>query len=144
MRLKFIIVFTFFLCGVSIHIFAGEQQYIRAEFMETDVAQKKWGDKKFIPEVFKKNLPEERATMASDLIKQQHYIGKNLSYVKDQLGTPDGFFFTDSIPAYQIELYTEKKKEAWQIVFLPDESHPEKIGAVKIHKKCCYKEEKLP
>jgi len=59
--------------------------------------------------------------------------------VREALGVPDGYFFSDTILAYQIQKYSSNKKESWQLIFVPDETGL-KVKEVKIHKKCCYKE----
>ena len=77
--------------------------------------------------------------MAVDIVKRQLYVGEPRAKVRKDLGDPNGYFFSDTIYAYQIERYTEEKRESWQIVFIPDKEL-KNVQSVKIHKSCCYKE----
>ncbi|MCO5113476.1 MAG: hypothetical protein M9899_04810 [Bdellovibrionaceae bacterium] len=76
--------------------------------------------------------------MAVDIIKRQLYVGEDMLQVRKELGTPDSYFFSDTIYAYKIMAFPGKNKENWHLVFIPDEKL-EKVKEVKIHKKCCYK-----
>jgi len=76
--------------------------------------------------------------MAEEIIKNNRFVGKSRKLVRDELGDPDSYFFSDTIYAYKIMPYPGENREIWQFVFIPDE-RLEKIKEVKIHKKCCYK-----
>jgi hypothetical protein len=107
-----------------------------AKFMDIKDAQQRWGSGAFDAEKFRKGDEKTRASMAVDLIKSRLYIGKDFPTVEKELGRGDGYFESNSVPAYMIE---EKKKpapEAWQIVFLPDKTGNH-VGDTKIHKNCC-------
>ena len=114
-----------------------EEEFFQAKFMSLKDAEAKWGGVKFDPAKFKAGSSQQRAPMAIDIVKRRLYIGQSRKKVRDELGDPTGYFFSDTIFAYQIEEYSEAKKEAWQLVFIPDEKL-EKVADVKIHKKCCY------
>ncbi len=115
---------------------AGEE-YFQAKFISLSDAEKKWGNTKFDLIRFKTASAAQRAPMAVDIVKRRLYVGLDRKKVRDELGEPTGYFFSDTIYAYQIEEYSESKKEAWQLVFIPDEDL-RKVADVKIHKKCCY------
>lgn len=125
---------------LAVSLKAEDNNYSRAQFMSLKDAEKRWGVVKFDPEKFKKLSPRERASMAVYTAKNQLYKGRILIEVREELGEPDGYFFSDTILAYQIEPYTEEKKESWQLVFIPDEKNIKKVGRIQIHKKCCYNE----
>ena len=119
---------------------AASSTFQRREFMNIEVAEKKWGSKKFFPEKFKTGDASLRASMVVDLIRSKYFIGKPLKKVRTQLGKSKGYFENDGIEAYLITPSPEKrgsKKEMWQIIFLPDNEW-KKVDEVKIHKNCCY------
>lgn len=115
---------------------AGEE-YFQAKFMPASEAEKKWGITKFDVNRFKTGSAAQQAPMAVDIVKRRLYVGQDRRKVRDELGEPTGYFFSDTIYAYQIEEYSETKKEAWQLVFIPDKDL-KNVADVKIHKKCCY------
>jgi len=125
----------------SLFLFSGQPIYSQKvnppHFMNVQEAQKRWGNAKFNAAQFRVSTTAQRAAMAADLLRQQALVGKERQDVRKILGDPDGYFFSDMILAYQIEKYSDDHKEAWQIVFVPDEKNPMKVGSVKIHQKCC-------
>lgn len=119
---------------------AGEL-YVQGEFMPVEQADKKWGHAAFSELKFKKASPEERAALVVNLINSKKLEGVSLEMVRKLLGPPDGYFLDDTIPAYLMGKRSPgEKKEAWQIVLIPNEERT-KIIEIKIHKNCCYKEE---
>lgn len=115
---------------------AGEE-YFQAKFMSVSDAEKKWGIAKFDATRFKAASTAQLAPMAVDIVKRHLYVGQDRKKVRQELGDPTGYFFSDTIYAYQIEEYSETKKESWQLVFIPDKDL-KRVADVKIHKKCCY------
>jgi hypothetical protein len=144
MKTVFFIFFIFFIFLIFFHtpVATADGEYFRAVFMPLEAAQKKWPSKIFSAIEFKTGSPATRAKMAVSAIKSQIFKGDGILSVREKLGTPDGYFFNDTVLAYQIELWTEAKKESWQLVFVPDEQN--KVKEVKIHKKCCYQEPVWP
>lgn len=133
---KFTCFIVFFLC---MKILIADENYLRAHFISVELAQNKWGIRKLDPDKFKNKIfYKDRASMAVYALKEQSYKGDKLIDVRKQLGDPDGYFFNDTILAYQIDRFKKDKKEAWQLVFIPDEKNNQLVGAIKIHKKCCY------
>ncbi len=113
-------------------------QYYAADFINASKAEKKWGVKKLDKILFRTIDSSQRASMAVDIIKRQLYVGEDMLQVRKELGTPDSYFFSDTIYVYKIMAFPGKNKENWHLVFIPDEKL-EKVKEVKIHKKCCYK-----
>ena len=74
--------------------------------------------------------------MAYSLIKSEKYLGKSVSEIRQELGDPDGYYFSDTYPAYIITDAVNKGVDVWQIVFLIDKNR--KISEVVVHKNCCY------
>ena len=119
------------------------QDYLRAKFLSLDQAQKKWGIAAFDPLAFQKGNEKVRAAMAVDVLKnEKKYVGLAIPKIRELFGDPDGYFWSDTILAYQIQYYKDDNKESWQIVFIPD-AELKKILSVKVHKKCCYQSTKL-
>lgn len=111
--------------------------YFQSEFMTVPEAEKKWGQQKFDPAQFKSGDLSKRAPMAVYIVKKSLFVGKSRKTVRDQLGDPDSYFFSDTIYAYKIMPFPGANQEAWHLIFIPDEKL-EKVKEVKIHKKCCY------
>lgn len=101
-------------------------------------AQEKWGSKSLDKELFKNGDHTKRESMAVNIVSRNLYVGKPMKLVRDELGDPDSYFFSDTIYAYKIMTFPGAKKEIWHLVFIPDDKL-EKVKEVKIHKKCCYK-----
>jgi hypothetical protein len=88
-----------------------------SKFLSTEEAQKKWGLSKFVAEKFKTTSEKERGAMATDAIKQKAFVGEDMLNVRKTMGTPNSYFFSDTIYAYKI---TEPRanKESWQLIFV--------------------------
>jgi hypothetical protein len=114
------------------------ESFYQAEFMPIARAEKKWGIKTLDKDRFRSGDPSQRAAMAVDIIKRSLFVGKSRKLVRQELGDPDSYFFSDTIYAYKIMPFPGAKMENWHLVFIPDEKL-EMIKEVKIHKKCCYK-----
>ena len=136
MKKFFKITSLFFIATLSILYFCWAKYYA-AEFIEIKRAEKKWGVKPLNKKLFRNGDPKQRASMAVDIFKNQTYVGKNMLLVRQELGDPDSYFFSDTIYAYKIMPFPGKDKENWHLVFIPDDDL-KKVKEVKIHKKCCY------
>ena len=130
--------FTVLVAVMAIGILAGATEYFGAEFIKPSDAKKKWGVKTFNATDFKAGDLSKRAPMAVDIINRSLYVGKSRKAVRQELGDPDSYFFSDTIYAYKIMPFPGENKENWHLIFIPDEKL-EKVKEVKIHKKCCYK-----
>lgn len=126
---------------ISTSLVSQTSEYLRGDFLSVEKAKKKWGNQKFDPIKFKSSGFKEKAAMAADATQRQVWVGKDPVLLRAEMGEPDGYFFSDTILAYQIEPYSDSHKEAWQLVFIPDKQN-KLIDQVKIHKKCCYPETK--
>ncbi len=110
--------------------------FFGAEFLTHEQAKKKWSELEFYPSKFKLGTEKEKGAMAVYALKVSSFVGKDMLQVRKEMGTPDSYFFSDTIFAYQIT-QPEKNKESWHLIFIPDEKL-EKVKEIKIHKKCCY------
>ena len=121
---------------LSVSTFA--DTFFQSDFMKPDQAEKKWGIKPLEKDLFRKGDHAKREPMAVDIVKKNLYVGKPMKLVRQELGDPDSYFFSDTIYAYKIMPFPGENKENWHLIFIPD-GNLEKVKEVKIHKKCCYK-----
>jgi hypothetical protein len=126
------LLFTF----LSVSTFA--DTFFQSDFMKPPQAEKRWGIKPLDKDLFRMGDHTKRESMAVDIIKKNLYVGKPMKLVRQELGDPDSYFFSDTIYAYKIMPFPGENKENWHLIFIPDEKL-EKVKEVKIHKKCCYK-----
>ena len=134
MKVKLLLVFGLFLTpsvmsAIGSHFWFGKTiTALRAETV--------WGKETFANEKFKNGTVAERAKMAASLLRQKKaWKGRPLTDVTTLLGQHDGFYFTDSIPAYLIQIPEKSGEEAWQVVFLPNSDRM--VEDIIIHKNCC-------
>ncbi len=133
--MKFSVLIILFLF-INHPVIAAGAHFWFGKTMITSKAEDRWGKDPFILERFKNGSTKDRAKMAASIIRgKKAWIGRPLSEIREQLGPHDGFYFTDIIPAYLIEVAEKKGDESWQIVFLPDNARM--ISDVIIHKNCC-------
>lgn len=114
------------------------ETYHKGDFIKVSDAEKKWESLKLDVKVTKSGDLTKRAPMAVDIVKKQLYTGNSRKTVRNELGDPDSYFFSDTIYAYKIMPFPDEGKEIWHLVFIPDDKL-ENVKEVKIHKKCCYK-----
>lgn len=134
MKKKPIILFLSLTLVAVSYVFA--QHFWRGELMSLKKVEKKWGQSEFSAERFKTAPPSEKAKMAYSLIKSKKYIAKSVIDIRQDLGDPDGYYFSDIYPAYIITDSQKKGDDVWQIVFLLDKNRT--ISEVVVHKNCCY------
>lgn len=65
--------------------------------MKPRAAEKKWGTMTFDAAQFKSGDLTKRPAMAVDIVKRSLYVGKNRKVVRQELGDPDSYFFSDTI-----------------------------------------------
>jgi hypothetical protein len=128
---------TFLVCLYLASIVALADSFWGSQFLSGKEAKTKWGSSTFVGAKYKNSTEQERGAMAADAINKNLFVGTDMISVRKLLGTPDSYFFSDTIYAYKI---TEPAadKESWQLIFVPDEKL-EKVKEIKIRKKCCYK-----
>ena len=111
--------------------------YLNGTFLSLKEAKSKWGSLEFKAADFVKSNERQKGSMAVNLLEKKPYVGGLMSKVREEIGAPDSYFFSDTIYAYEITP-PEENREQWQLVFIPDDKL-EKVKEIKIHKKCCYK-----
>lgn len=100
--------------------------------MSLGEAKKRWGNEAFNAKKFREGDAIARSKMVVSLIETKKFLGKTVRQVREELGRPDGYFWSDRIPAYFIEEGWKKKTDSWQLVLLPGEDGY--IHEVRIHK----------
>lgn len=135
--LKFItVVLTVLMFTCAIQTRAVASHFWFRKTLSVEKTEKRWGSAVLDTSEFKNGKPEQRAKMSVSLIKnKKDWVGKPIEEIRKILGRPDGFYFTDTIPAYLIEVGKDKTQESWQIVFLPDRDF--KVADLIIHRNCC-------
>ena len=74
-----------------------------------------------------------RARMACSLLKnQKQYVGMEVSETREKFGFPDGYYISESHPAYLIS--EGEEGSVWQIVFLSTNG---RIDEIVVHRNCC-------
>ena len=85
---------------------------------------KKWGSAPFNEKKFSVAGAEDpgvRAKMTCSLLKnQKKYVGRNVDEVIKLFGQRSGYYFSDTVPTYLIQVGKTVKEESWQIVLLVD------------------------
>lgn len=122
--------------ALSVSTFA--DTFFQSDFMKPSQAEKKWGIKSLDKTLFRTGDHAKRESMAVDIVKKNLYVGQPMKLVRQELGDPDSYFFSDTIYVYKIMPFPGENKEIWHLIFIPDENL-DKVKEVKIHKKCCYK-----
>lgn len=128
------------LLGTALLLLAGRsfaEDFFGAKFMTQKEAKSKWGSTFFDAKVFKKSSEKEKGAMAAQVIEKRIFVDQDMLKVREQMGDPDSYFFSDTIYAYIITSSAKPGQESWQLVFIPDQDL-KKVMDVKIHKKCCY------
>ena len=76
-----------------------------------------------------------KASMAFAILTNKDLIGKPIEYIRESFGSPDGFYFIDSYPAYLIQEGKNHKEATWQIVFKLNDKY--NVREIIVHKNCC-------
>ena len=118
------------------------KDYIRpVEFMSLKKVCRRWGEQPLDEAKFKASGEDRslRAKMTCSLLKnQKKYIGADSYKIREILGPPSGYFFSEAYTTYLINRAGEMGKEdVWQILFLIDRD--QKISKIVVHKNCCYR-----
>lgn len=106
-------------------------RYIPTELSAQD-ASSRWGTQTFVADKFRTGDYNIRAQMASDIVKKNLFAGKSIRAVWATLGSHDGHFKNDVVPAY---ILNENENDIWQLVFLVDMDR--KVTKAVIYKNCC-------
>lgn len=125
-----IIGFAFF-CMVIATTAIGKS-FWKGDVMSLSQVQSRWGSGPFDASKFKSGDYKTRAKMAHSVVHSRVAIGKSREEIVALLGDWDGYYFSDSFPAYIIHDGRIEKSETWQLVFLLDKSR--KVSEVIVHK----------
>ncbi len=108
---------------------------IKGETLSPQKTKSRWGQQTVDFEKFKTSSIEARAPMAFKIMTDKKLIGKSVEDIRNLLGSPDGFYFIDSYPAYLIQEGKSPKEETWQLVFLLNAKY--QVREIIVHKNCC-------
>lgn len=103
--------------------------------LKPDDVKKRWGNEKLEYDKFKNGDVSIKAKMAYSIILDRSLINKNVKFIREKFGSPDGFYFIDIYPAYIIQEGSKSKDETWQIVFKLDIHF--NFRDIIVHKNCC-------
>ena len=112
--------------------------FLRSDIMCVSEVCRRWGERPLDVTAFRSAEEDEstRAAMACALLKNQDdYIGIDVSEVVLLFGHPNGYYVSESQPAYVIEFAKARGHDTWQLLFLTG-LHG-KVGRVVVHKNCC-------
>lgn len=126
--IKYIFITVLFLLILSIITI----YMLRWNTMSIISIKKKWGNDTFYVDTFKKGNYQIRASMVANLLQRKNEF-KQLTVIdiKKQFGPPDGYFISETIPAYIIET----NGDTWQLVF---QFNNDRVSDLFVHKSCCY------
>ena len=117
--------------------YASAEHFWLGDTLSIDQAKSQWGYHKFDMRRFRLGNHQLRASIATSLLEQKNnFKGMKVLEVREKFGSPNGFYFTDTIPAYIIQSSNKKGGDVWQIVFSLDGEG--NVTDIFIHKSCCY------
>lgn len=112
------------------------KHFWRGEILSANVVANRWGTETLNIDKFRDGDEKVRAKMAYSLLqKQKEFYGVFVTDIRNRFGAPDGFYFSDTFPAYMIQ--RSESEGSWQIVFLLNKER--KVTEVIVHKNCCDK-----
>lgn len=133
MRIK---TFAILIVALGLTVFAATDHFWGGKTLPLEEIGKRWGKIELDTETFRNGNERMRASMAYSLVKnQKQFKDKFVLDIRKEFGSPDGFYFSDTFPAYLIQTAKSKNEEAWQIVFLLDKDR--KVQKIIVHKNCC-------
>lgn len=111
------------------------QPYFKDKTLNKSQVKAKWGNVQLDFMLFKTGTQAEKAKMAYSILDNKDLLGKSVEYIRENFGSPDGFYFIDTYPAYIIQEGKTNKEETWQIVFKLNEKY--QVRDIIVHKNCC-------
>jgi len=115
---------------------AASTHFWRGTVLKETQVKEKWGAEPFLEKNFKNGSMSQRAKMAYSLLQmKKEFKGLSVPNLRKKLGSPDGYYFSDTIPAYMIAQAQKKGEDSWQIVFMIDKDR--KVKDIFVHKNCC-------
>lgn len=121
-------------------VFAGvvfAKVLIRGETMSVEKVKEKWGSEPIDYEKFKSGDEQVRAKMAFAILNDKSLLGKDVQFIREKLGRPNGFYFIDAYPAYFVQRGKSHDEDSWQIVFTLNRKY--QVDNIFVHKNCCVR-----
>lgn len=103
--------------------------------MTVENVKKRWGSEKYEPQKFKDGNYETKAKMAYSIMSDKSLIGKKYEEIRTLFGPNDGYYITETMPAYIVYQGDKSNTEVWQIVFRMSNKY--KVNDIIMHKNCC-------
>ena len=69
------------------------------------------------------------------MMRSADYVGMHRLEIGPLFGDFTGYYFSEMVPTYLIEVAKTKADDTWQIVFLFDRD--QKVTKIVVHKNCC-------
>ncbi len=103
--------------------------------LSSSEVKKRWGSETLDFRKFKNGSLKDKSSMTYSILTNKDLIGKPVEYIRENFGSPDGFYFIDAYPAYIIQEGANHREETWQIVFKLNNKY--QVKEILIHKNCC-------
>lgn len=133
MKRKFLTLFITVTLLFSLGSFA--KSFWQGKTLSSSEVKNKWGSNTLDFNKFKSGTLKDKSAMAYSILTNKDLIGKSIEYVRENFGTPDGFYFIDAYPAYIIQEGASHQEETWQIIFKLNNKY--QVKEILVHKNCC-------
>ena len=124
--------------GAALSFLVPMWQLVSPDYLSVSEVCRRWGERPLDIAAFRSAEEDEaaRAAMACSLLRtQDDYVGMYLLEIRPLFGDPDGYYYTETQPAYLIETAKTMDEDSWQIVFLMDRDW--NLRKIVVHKNCC-------
>ena len=111
---------------------------LSTDYLSVREVCRRWGEQPLDIAVFRSSGEDTstRAAMACALLRNQDdYIGLHQLEIRPLFGNHTGYYITEGVPTYLIEVGETQAQDSWQIVFLLDSERT--VSKVVVHKNCC-------
>ena len=107
----------------------------KGKTMTATEVKKKWGSERIDYKKFKMSTYEIKSKMAFLILTDKKLINKTYEEIREIFGPNDGYYFTDTTPAYIVQIGKDASEDTWQLVFKMNNDY--KVSEVIMHKNCC-------
>ena len=112
--------------------------FLRGDYLSVSEVCRRWGERPLDVAAFRSAEGDEftRAAMVCSLLRNQDdYVGMGREEIMTLFGNPTGYYNTEMLPTYLIEVAKTRAHDSWQILFRIDRDG--KVTKVVVHKNCC-------
>ena len=128
----------FLFAAVALPSLSATWNLLSSDYLSLGEVCRRWGERPLDIAAFRSAEEDEstRAAMACALLRtQDDYVGMHWLEIGSLFGNPTGYYDTESVPTYLIEVAKTMARDTWQIVFLIDRDG--RVSGVVVHKNCC-------